>query len=64
MLDRYLERILSFDDRYKFNNVPKYFEGYPDYVQNEYSQLLSATPRVLDAYNFDELVRLGLEGSN
>ena len=42
-LDEYLERILSFDDRYKFNNVENYFEGAPDYVKGEYSTLLKCS---------------------
>ena len=60
-LDEYLERVLAFDDRYKFNNIENYFDGAPDYVKGEYSTLLSVVPRILDTYNFDALIKAGLE---
>jgi len=61
LMDSYLERILAFDDRYQFNNIQGYFDGAPDYVIGEYSNLQSVTPQVLDAYNFDALIKAGLE---
>jgi hypothetical protein len=60
ILDGALEGMLAFDSRYQFNNVQGYFEGAPDMVLDVYNNFLNVRPQILEAYNFDELIKAGL----
>ena len=48
-----LMRVLSFDERYTFNNIPGYFDGAPDMFVNEYNSMLDLYRSSSDALNIE-----------